>query len=356
MNKRPDLTNIDPNIREYIETLEAELERLRGKQKRSVLHISSEESEATETLPEIAEPTEPPTTINVITATASAIAKRTPRHLYTRQRRGGMGIFDIETSLEEPPAILAIADQQQGILLFTNLGRAFRLQASMLRETPVRDRGENIFKKPSLQQDENLVAILPEQAQGYVALSSQTGMVRLLRHHVFGEYMKPGMALYDYRTFGPLASACWTPGDSDLFIATRQGRAIRFSEKLVSPQGTQGVRLSNDDVVIGITSVYPDSSVFLLSADGKGTIRLIEGFAANKSPGAGGKVAINTDHLICALAVDQEQDIFIISKLCKIIRFPASDIPTKDGVVQGVICMSLRADEPVAVALSNNKE
>lgn len=356
MNKRPDLTNIPLAVREYIMMLEAELEQLRGTQKSSVAHFSSRKSDSVEELPEIAEPTEPPTTINIITATASGMAKRTPRHLYTRQRRGGMGIFDIEITQEEAPAIIAFADQQQTVLLLTNLGRAFRLPVSILQETSVRGRGEIIFRKPTLQQDENLVAILPERAEGYVALCSQTGMVRLLRHHVFGEYMKPGMALYDYRSFGPLASACWTPGDSDLFIATRQGRAIRFSEKLVSPQGTQGIRLSGGDLVISITSVYSDSHVFLLSADGKGTLRIIESFTANKSPGAGGKIAIDTDHLICAVAVNQDQDIFIISKLCKIIRFPASDIPPKDGVVQGVICMSLRADEPVAVAVSNNQE
>jgi DNA gyrase subunit A len=265
-----------------------------------------------------------------------------------------MGVFDLDTSPENPPAILALADQAENLLVFTNMGRAFRLPVETVGENSVRSKGEYIFKKPVFTPDECIVTVLPEQAQGYVALASKTGMVRLLRHHVFGEYMKPGTSLYDYRSFGPLASACWTPGDGDLFIATHQGRAIRFSEKLVSPQGTQGIRLSGEDVVIGVTAVYPDSGVFLLSADGKGTIRLVEGFSANKSPGASGKIAINTDHLVGALAVNQDQDIFIISQLSKIIRFPASDIPEKDGVVQGVICMSLRADEPLAVAVSTN--
>jgi DNA gyrase subunit A len=307
-------------------------------------------------LPEIAIPTEAPTTMNVITVTASGIGKRTPRHLYTRQRRGGMGVFDIDTSFEDPPAVLTIADSPQTLLLFTSFGRAFRLQTELIPEMPVRARGELITKKLSLAQDESVVCILPEQAQGYVALASQTGMVRMLRHHVFGEHMKPGTILYDYRSFGALSSACWTPGDGDLFIATYQGRAIRFSEKQLSPQGTQAIRLSENDIVVGITSVYSDSGVFLLGNDGRGTIRLVEGFAANKAPGAGGKIAINCDHLICAMTVNPSQDIFIITRLSKIIRFPASDIPTKDGVVQGVVCVSLRADEPVSVALSGMSE
>ena len=168
-----------------------------------------------------------------------------------------------------------------------------------------------------------------------------------MRHHIFGDSMRPGTSIYDFKAFGPLAGACWTPGDGDLFVATRQGRAIRFSEKQVAPQGSQGIRLDSHDQVVGIAAVYPSSSVFLLGSDGRGTIRLMEGFSPNKAPGAGGKVALNTDHLVSVLNVDEQQDLLIITKLCKIIRFRMVEIPPKDGVVQGVVCMSLRADEPV---------
>lgn len=354
---RPDFSEADPALRAYVEALEAELERLRnGSTRRSTRTAASTasagEEDRPDRLPEITEPSEPPTTINVITVTASGIAKRTPRHLYTRQRRGGMGIFDIETPNDEPPAILTLADQDQNLLLITRMGRAFRLPAAQVPETPVRGRGQSIVQKLILPEDDHLAAILPEQAQGYMALVSQSGMVRLLRHHVFGEYMKPGAALYDFRTFGPLAAACWTGGEGDLFIATRQGRAIRFSEKLIPPAGGKGIRLEKDDVVIGVTPVYDDSGVFMLAADGKGTIRLMEGFSPNKAPGAGGKIAMNNDNLVCALSVDEKTDVLAISRLGKIIRFPFEDVPAKDAPVQGVNCMSLRADEPVAVVLA----
>ena len=177
-------------------------------------------------------------------------------------------------------------------------------------------------------------------------------MVRLLRHHVFGEHMKPGTALTDYKQFGALASACRSEGDGELFIATRQGRAIRFSEKSIPPQGTLGIRLNQGDEVVSVTAVEPESSVFMLSADGKGAIRMMQGFSANKAPGAGGKFAIKTEHLVCATNVDDQDDLFIISRLSKIIRFRVEEVPTKDGVVQGVICMTLRGDAPVAAATS----
>lgn len=354
---RPDLSHLDPAVKAYVEALEAEIERLhqdpaltarRPRRSGEIRHAQVVDEDVLEDLPDEAEPSEPPTTLNIIVATASGLAKRTPRHLYTRQRRGGMGVFDLDSPEDEPPSVLAVADAAQNLLLITSAGRAFRMPVSAVPETAVRGHGESIVGRLNLLPDEGLAAILPDQAQGYVALLGQTGMVRLLRHHVFGEYMKPGAGLYDPKVFGPLASACWTPGEGDLFIATRQGRAIRFSEKSVPPTGGPGIRLSNGDQAVAITAVYPDSGVFLLGADGRGTVRTMEGFAPNKAPGAGGKIAMTTDHLVGAFTIDGLGDLFIISRLSKIIRFPAGDIPVKDGVVQGVICMALRADQPAA--------
>jgi hypothetical protein len=78
----------------------------------------------------------------------------------------------------------------------------------------------------------------------------------------------------------------------------------------------------------------------------------MSGFAANKSAGGGGKLALKTDHLVAVIAVEPTDDIFAISRLSKIIRFRAGEVPAKEGVVQGVNCMSLRADEVMAVAAS----
>jgi len=156
--------------------------------------------------------------------------------------------------------------------------------------------------------------------------------------------LKPGTTFFNLREFGPLVSACWTPGDSDLFIATRHGVAIRFSEKLVPPQGILGIKVDPADAVASITSVYNDGGVFLISADGKGTVRRMSGFNANKTPGGSGKLALKTDELISALAVEETDDLFIITETGKIIRFSAGEVPDTEGVIQGVNCISMRSD------------
>ena len=350
---RPDLSHVDPEVMAYIVSLENELARYRRGYSRVRSSAPTVEPEPPEPEPqEPLEPDEPPTTITLITATASGIAKRTNRHLYSRQRRGGMGIFDLDAPEGETPAILSLADAGQSLLLITDKARAFRLPLNTVPEAPVRARGDTILGRIPLEPDERVATLLPDQAQGYLALLSQRGMVRLLRHHVFGEYMKPGTLLFDDRTFGPLVAACWTPGDGDLLIATRQGRAIRFAEKLVPPAGCTGIRLTDDDQAAGIAPADDDSGIFLLSEDGRGTIRLMLGFSANKAPGAGGKTAMLTEHLVGCARVGEQDDIFIISRLGKIIRFMASEVPSKEGVVQGVNCMSFRADGVAALLVS----
>jgi len=347
--QRPDLSNLPPNIRDYIEALESELEILmKGAPARKKPRDKGDVDAKIELV-------EPPTTINLIVATADGIAKRTPRHEYIRQRRGGMGIFDIETKEEYPPSLLVIADRDSHLLAITNKARVFRIPVTSIQETGVRSRGLSIVNKIGLQQDETLSVLLPDKTQGYLAVISEHGMVRLLRHHVFGEYMKPGTSIYNHLNFGVVTAGCWTPGDADLFIATQNGRAIRFSEKLVSPKGSQGIQLSPGDIPVGITAVSEDSGVLLLGADGKGTIRLMSGFAPNKSSGGGGKLALKTNQLVCSQNIDDCVDVFIITKLSKLIRFGVDEIPQKDGVVQGVVFMTLRADEPTAVALSQTR-
>lgn len=107
------------------------------------------------------------------------------------------------------------------------------------------------------------------------------------------------------------------------------------------------------DDVVSITGVTPENSVFLIGADGKGTIRVMSGFAANKAPGSGGKIVMKTDHLIGAATIKKSDDIFAMSRLSKVIRFQANEVPSKTGVVQGVNCMTLRADEVTTFTVCN---
>jgi DNA gyrase/topoisomerase IV subunit A len=105
--------------------------------------------------------------------------------------------------------------------------------------------------------------------------------------------------------------------------------------------------------VLGVLAAPAESGgAFMVSNEGKGTIRLFSGFSANKAPGSSGKTLMKAEELVGVQAVAEQDDVFIVSRLGKIIRFAAAEVPAKEGVVQGVNCMALRADECVALAVS----
>jgi DNA gyrase subunit A len=342
--KRPDLSQANPAVLAYIQALEAELEELR----QGSNHRAASVDRAVPPL----EPNEPPTPLNVITVSRSGLAKRTPRHLYTRQHRGGMGIFDLDVGDDDPPVHLLVADQSQDLLLVTSQGRVFRLPVEQLAAAPVRSRGESLPDKVPLNEAERLALVLPHRREGYLTLVTDQAHVRRFRYHYFRDDMAPGTLLYDVRLHGRPLTAAWTSGNDDLFLATRLGKAIRFPENKVTTMGVTGLRLDQGDRVVGVAGVNDKSSILLLSADGRGTVRRMIGFSANKAPGAGGKVAIKADEISAMTSVGKKDDVFIISRLSKIVRFAAEEIPAKEGVVQGVNCMGLRGDEVAAVTAS----
>ncbi len=333
--ERPDLTGLPTEVVDYIEALEAEL--LRG-------------GGGKPAAPQLEE-SEPPTSQQVITFTADGIGKRTARHLFGRQRRGGMGVFGLDVVDDKAPAQLVVADVVEKLLLLTDRGRAFHLPVERILETEVRGRGAPIATGFSLGREEGLIAVLPQSDTLSLVLASERGWVRRYRSSFVGAGMYQGTSLHDIAQGGPLAAACWSHPDDDLFLATVLGQALRFPGHHVRDRrGCLGIRLDEGDRVVAVTPVSEQSGVFMLGADGIGTIRLMAGFRANKAPGAGGKAAIKTEKLVGVVAIAEADDLFVISRLGKMIRFAAQEVPAKTGVVQGVNIISLRADEVVALA------
>lgn len=350
MHARPDLSSLPADVVAYIEALEQE-----------VAHLQSEDVARAEAP---LDPSEPPTTDQVIAITGGGVAKRTARHLYLRQRRGGMGVFDLDAPDGDPPAFLVTAALTSGLIFFSNQGRVFRLPVREVPEREVRARGESIVGAFPFRPGERIALVMEDTHPhgAYLLVVSQRGQVRRIAKQYLGSGLQSGTSLYDIREGGAPAAACWSGGGDELFIVTRQGQAIRFAERLVPVRGCLGLRVDPADAVVGIAATGASGGVFLLSSDGKGTIRQLGGFAANKSPGAGGKTAMKADAIVGAVAVagalagdpsegaEPHTDLFAISRLGKIIRFAAAEVPPKEGVVQGVNCMNLRADECVALA------
>ena len=345
---RPDLSGLPAAVIAYIEALEQQLDAESASSARS----DATRSDATRAEASFA-PSEPPGSAQVITISGGGLAKRTPRHLYGRQRRGGMGIFDIETPESDPPAFLLAADESDTLILITDHGRAFHLPVHDLPASPIRSRGQSIIERLPLRPGERLALVIPDQQGAFLCVVSQRGQVRRIAAHYLGRNLNAGVVIHDPKEGGSPAAACWSSGNDELVIATVQGRAIRFPERLVPVRGCLGLRVEPGDRVSAVAAAPADGSIFMLADDGKGALRALETFAANKSPGSGGKTLMKSDALVAMLAVTSAHDLFLISRLGKLIRFQAADVPAKEGPVQGVNCMALRADLCVAATAAH---
>lgn len=342
---RPDLDQLDADVRAYIEHLEAQLQADSAPSRGS--RASSREASL--------EPTEAPTSKQLLSVSRAGMAKRTPRHHYSRQRRGGMGVFDLDTDENDPPAFLLVVEPEDKLVVLTDRSRLFQVAVADIPQADVRARGESLLSALPLQPGEGLQSILRADDGAILYLLSDRGWVRKLSSSQLA-HVKPGMVL-EVRAGHSLAAAAWGSGGDFLFIVTSQGNGIRFAERQVPVSGgCLGIRLDPSEEGLALCAVPDDGAVFMMSDEGKGTVRLMEGFRANKSPGAGGKVAMKADRLVGVAPVQPGDDVFAISRLGKLIRFSADDVPAKTGVVQGVNCMNLRADEVTALTVSDGGE
>jgi DNA gyrase subunit A len=341
---RPDIETLDPTTRAYVEALEAEVARLGG-------HLPHSSGVSVDSDSAAAKPPERPTSMRVITVSRSGLAKRTPRHLYSSQRRGGMGVFDLVVDERDEPAWLLVADaDKDDIMILTDRARTYRVSVSRLQRADVNGRGRSLHEDCALRSDEQVALVVGPAQAPYLALLTERGHVRWLGGHLVGEKLPPGTPLYESQDLGAPAAACWAHNADDLFVATGTGKAIRFSARTVSMPGCLAIRLDVDDTVRAVVPVRENSGLLLLGADGKGSVRLMEGFRANKEPGGSGKIALKTERLAAACLVEASDDILAVSRLGKTIRFAADEIPAKTGAVQGVNCMALRSDEVTAAA------
>lgn len=333
--ERPDLSGVSAEILAYIEYLENQT----PKKKVSTEPISEAE-----------------TTMQVITVSRFGMAKRTPRHLYGRQNRGGMGVFDLETDESDPPLHIVTADIDGTVMVITSEGRAFRVQVADFSSGNIRSRGESIKSLVKLNEDETIAELVRADAGAYLLLASERGWVRRVQAPYLNSSMIQGMRFHKLSQGGPIVAAGWSSGEGDAFMATRNGVGIRFQERQIPSTGTLGMRVEPSDRIVAITGTSTDGGVFLITDEGKGTIRLMEGFRQNKAPGASGKVVIKTDVLVGAKAIQAGEDVLAVSYTSKVIRFSGEDVPPKTGVVQGVNCMNLRADTVAAFAITEAGE
>lgn len=352
-----------PMLRRYIVALEQENGRLRqellelrataSRRERAAVAREGREQSASAAVPTPRYGDD----IMVITVTAQGQCKRTPVNDYSAQRRGGIGVFDIQVSRDDRVAQVLIGRVGGALLVLSSRGRAFRVPVETLPLTEVRGRGTSLPDRLLFTEGETIGALLAlddeRDSRQNVLIATATGWLRSLHRNYVGPRLQPGTLLVDPARGGAPVAAALSSGSDDVLVALRSGVAYRFAEQLIRREGVRGIQVRPDDAVCGLAGVVinHEEQIFLVTGEGLGTRREEDTFPSNKSPGGQGKVIMKTDALVGVATVGERSEIFCASGQGKIIRFAAAEVPTKAGNVQGAVVMDCRSDRLTAVAV-----
>ena len=288
----------------------------------------------------------------VIALTHFGYIKRMPVDTYRSQKRGGKGITGIETREEDFVKQIFTASTHDTILFFTNKGKLYRLRGYEVPEAGRTAKGTAIVNLLSLDAEEKVSAIIPIQnfAEGkYLLMATKNGLIKKTALGEYNSSRKTGLQGITLKDDDELISVRLTDGEDNVVLVTRNGMCITFDEKDVRPigrvsQGVIGIRLDEDDEVIGMESIIGGSKSTLLTIteNGFGKRTELDEYRVQIRGGKGVityKITPKTGKLVGARIASEDEDVMLITDSGTIIRLNVNDISVLGRPTQGVTLM-----------------
>jgi DNA gyrase subunit A len=296
-----------------------------------------------------------------ITVTRGGYLKRTAVDTYRRQTRGGKGRIGMGTRAEDVVEHLLVASTHSYLLIFTTRGRVYWLKAYEIPDASTVGKGKHISNLINLQNDEEVKTFLsvkdfvPDQ---FVVMVTKHGVIKKSELTEFDNPMARGIIAVSLDEGDELIGARITNGGNYIFLGSRQGQAIRFSESDVRAMGRQArgvraMRLAKDDYLVGVEVVEKEGLILSMGENGYGKRTPLENY---RLTARGGKGVINmkttgkTGKVVAILSMREDTDLVIVSQNGKIIRIEASTIRQAGRSTQGVRLVSLEEGDKVAAA------
>jgi len=276
----------------------------------------------------------------VITLTSHGYIKYTPLRAYNRQGRGGKGVNGMILEKEDLVSNLFIANTHSIILFFTNLGRVYWVKAYDIPQRKRSSRGRAVVNFLPLKKEKNelIAAAIPVDdfnQNKFLIMITKKGLVKKTPLSSYSHPFKKGINAIRLREEDKLIKVILSSGENDIFISTKKGKAILFSEKDLRPigrvsLGVKGISLREDDQVINGVIVEEGESVLTITSKGYGKRTLFSKYRKIKR---GGKGIINIrltsskGEVVGIKRVKDDDDVIVITKKGKSIRLLAKNIP-----------------------------
>ncbi|MBU4304747.1 MAG: DNA gyrase subunit A [Candidatus Omnitrophica bacterium] len=298
----------------------------------------------------------------VITLSHARYIKRLPVSAYRKQRRGGKGVSGAGMREEDFIEHLFIASTHDYLLVFTDQGKVYWLKVYEIPQGGRASKGKAIVNILQIAQGENVSALIQvkEFTEGrFLVMATRNGVIKKTDLMSYSRPRKGGISAITMRDKDELISCKLTDGEQEIFLATKQGKAIRFSEKDVrdmgrTASGVRGISLAKKDEVIGMELVRKDATLLAVTENGFGKRTGMDEYKVQRR---GGKGLINiktttTNGLVVGLnAVVDTDELMLITSSGMIVRCPIKEVRTTGRSTQGVRLMRIDSkDKVVAVA------
>lgn len=299
----------------------------------------------------------------VLTKTQNGYIKRLPSDTYSAQHRGGKGIIGMTTRDDDFVENMFTCSSHDYVMMFSNLGRVYRMKAYELPEGSRTSKGMNIINLLPLMQDEKITVILPTaelDSEHFVCMGTKKGVIKRTELSAFKNTRKNGVIAISIDDDDELCFVKMTNGSSDILVATKKGKAIRFPEQNVrgmgrTARGVRSIHLDAGDEVIGmVTCENNDAEILTITETGYGRRSALSDYRIQSR---GGKGILNYrtakyGDVAAIIEAKESEDVIIISTDGVIIRTPISEISTYARPAKGVRVMRVAEDERVLTVAS----
>ena len=292
----------------------------------------------------------------MVTITHSGYIKRNAVSLYKSQHRGGRGKMGMGTKEEDFVEKIFVASTHHYLLIFTNTGKVHWLKVYLLPQAGRAAKGKAIVNMINLAPGERVSATLPVReftADKFVVMVTKKGIIKKTDLAAYSNPRSGGIIAVSIDKGDELVDVQLTLGNQDIFLATRQGMAIRFKEDDVrdmgrTARGVRGISLDEDDDVIGVEIPAQGTFLMTVSENGFGKCTPIEEYRVQSRGGKGTinlKTVAKVGNVSGVLQVQGEENIMLISNAGKVIRLKVQEVPVNHRVTQGVKLIELDPEE-----------
>ena len=303
----------------------------------------------------------------VITMTNLGYIKRMTTDNFKSQNRGGKGIKGMQTINEDYIEDLMMTTTHHYIMFFTNTGKVYRLKGYEIPEASRTSRGTAIINLLSLQPGEKITAVIPikEYEEGkYLFMATRNGLVKKTAIREYANVKKSGLVAINLRDNDELIEVKYTNNEQDVFLITKYGMCIRFRETDVratgrASMGVIGMNLTDQDEIVAMQVRSQGEYLLVVSEKGLGKRTGMDEFTVQNRGGKGVKcykITDKTGNVVGAKAVNEDNEVMLITTEGIIIRIPCGGISIVGRIASGVKLMNVDSENVSVASIAKVRE